>query len=229
MRHMNKLEVIAWSVDDAIRIEEGGADRIELVVDLDKGGLTPPLDLVKKVVEKVNIPVRVMIRDKWDSFVYDDEMMQGHLIYIELLQHINPEGIVFGSLTDKDLIDFDQLNEVIKVKGNMKLTFHRAFDELRSKVALKQFRHLAKYDVDTLLTSGLENSAWEGRKLIKKLIDKEKINILPGKSIDINNYQGIIKETGATYIHVGYAVRDKDGRIDINLIKKMKEGMNNND
>jgi copper homeostasis protein len=37
------LEVIACSVADAVAAERGGADRLELVRDLNVGGLTPPL------------------------------------------------------------------------------------------------------------------------------------------------------------------------------------------
>lgn len=224
---MNKLEVIAWSMDDAIKIEQAGADRIELVIDLEKGGLTPPLELVKQVIDTVKIPVRVMVRDTDASFVYDKETMDKHLMFITALKDIKPEGIVFGSLTKDNKIDFKQLKQVIDVKGDMRLTFHRAFDELDSSIALKQFDELSKYDVDTLLTSGLEASALKGSEFIKKLIDKRTINILPGKSIDFSNYKDILKETHAKYLHVGYSVRDKQGNIDIELIEELKKGMNN--
>lgn len=222
-----KLEVIAWSVEDATLIEKGGADRIELVVELERGGLTPPINLVREVVNAVDIPVRVMVRDTDSSFVYNKDLMHGHVLYVQALRDIKPEGIVFGSLTKNKQIDFDQLNEIIEAKGNMKLTFHRAFDEIERAEVISQFEKLSKYDVDTILTSGLSDSALEGSRVIKTLIEKNKINILPGKSIDLDNYKKVIENTGANYIHVGYAVRDKDGNIDVNLIEKMKEGMNN--
>src|SRR5688572_29843809 len=57
------LEVIAETVEDARVAEQGGAGRIELVRDLSRGGLTPPLALVEAVVRAVSIPVRVMIRE----------------------------------------------------------------------------------------------------------------------------------------------------------------------
>ena len=60
----NKVEAIAWSVEDAKRIVEAGADRIELIVNLNEGGLTPPYELVKQVCEvSGDVPVRVMVRD----------------------------------------------------------------------------------------------------------------------------------------------------------------------
>lgn len=42
------LEVIVCSVTDALEAERGGADRTEVVRDLDRGGLTPYLDLVRQ-------------------------------------------------------------------------------------------------------------------------------------------------------------------------------------
>ncbi len=226
---MNKLEVIAWTLDDAIEIYKAGADRIELVADLERGGLTPDLDLVKQVVQLVNIPVRVMIRNTDDSFAYDESTMMEHILYIQKLKKINPEGIVFGSLTKEGRINFEQLDSVIKAKGEMKLTFHRAFDELDEEILQSEFDKLSKYDVDTLLTSGACVNAWEGKDNIKKLIDKKTINILPGKSISIHNAKEIVGYTGANYIHVGYSVRDQensDGKIDRNKIESLRRSIN---
>ncbi len=226
---MGKIEVIAWTLKDIIDIQEGGADRIELVVDLDKGGLSPNLLLVKQVAEIATIPVRVMVREHDESFVYDEQTMNKHIKYVKELSKLdNIDGIVFGSLTSDNKINFDQLKSIIKVKGNMKLTFHRAFDEIDEEDFLEQFDELSKYDVDTLLTSGLKSSALLGKENIKKLVDKKTINILPGKSISIDNSSEIVKYTGADYIHVGYSVRNSSQEHSIilpNEIRKIKESI----
>jgi copper homeostasis protein CutC len=57
------LEVIVTSLDDAIEAERGGATRLEVVRDLDRGGLTPSLGLVHDIVAAVRIPIRVMVRE----------------------------------------------------------------------------------------------------------------------------------------------------------------------
>ncbi len=226
----NKIEVIAWSLDDALEIYKAGADRIELVADLSRGGLTPDLDLVKQVVQLTNIPVRVMVRETDESFVYDEQTMIKHIEYVEKLREIGPEGIVFGSLTHEGKINFVQLESIIKVKGDMKLTFHRAFDELDESNFEEEFDKLSQYDVDTLLTSGTCVNAWEGRYILKRLIEKGTINILPAKSISIHNAKDIIDNTGANYVHVGYAVRDvenESGKIDKNKIEELVNSINN--
>lgn len=224
---MNKLEVIAWTVDDAVRIEKGGADRIELVVDLDRGGLTPPRNLVEQVLNSVRIPVRVMVRDTDKSFTYDEITFNQMLLYIEAIKELRPEGIVFGSITEDGLIDFNQLRQVIEAKGDMKLTFHRAFDELDQSIVMDQFDQLSRYEVDTILSSGTEKTALEGAETLKQLVNKQSINILPGSGINLDNYKEVLKKTKANYLHVGYAVRDNDGNIDIDKVKQMKEGINN--
>ncbi len=226
---MNKVEVIAWTLDDAIEIYKSGADRIELVSEMEKGGLSPNLEIVKQVVEIVDIPVRVMVRHTDESFVYDSKTMSEHIQYINELKKIGPEGIVFGSLTEEGLINFEQLQEVIDAKGEMKLVFHRAFDELPKLHFLDQFDRLSKYDVDTLLTSGTCRTAEVGVHNIKNLVDRETINILPGKSITVLNARKIVKATGVEWVHVGYAARDNndiDGKISKDKIRYIKESIN---
>ncbi|MBZ5565222.1 MAG: copper homeostasis protein CutC [Acidobacteriia bacterium] len=47
---------------------EGGASSLEVCVQLDRAGLTPPLRLVQEIVQRVPIPARVMLRER-DDFV----------------------------------------------------------------------------------------------------------------------------------------------------------------
>ncbi len=227
---MNKLEVIAWSVQDVIDICNSKAHRIELVADIEKGGLTPSIELVREAVEISTLPIRVMVREKDESFIYDDGIMDEHISFINELKNINPEGIVFGSLTNDGKINVEQLERVIKAKGEMKLTFHRAFDELCDECYLDEYRLLSKYDVDTLLTSGTKENALIGIDNIRTLIQEgAKVNILPGKSISIENARKIVDATNAKFIHVGYSVRDTNdqhGRISIEKINEIVEEIN---
>jgi len=225
----NKVEVIAWTVEDAKRIEAAGADRIELIVDLKKGGLTPPYELVKEVSEIATIPVRVMVRDTWDSFVYSKEVMDSHIKYIESMRDLNIEGIIFGSLDETGKLNLKDLERVIAAKGNLKLTYHRAFDELDEKDAVEEFRKLSKYDIDWLLTAGTKTNAQDGIPVIKKLVEEKTINVLAGTSISIKNAQYIIDETGVNFIHVGTSVREDhtaDTELNIDKIKALIEEIN---
>ena len=57
------LEVIVQSVSDAREAARGGADRLEVVRNLEAGGLTPPHDLVRDIAAEVSLPLRVMVRE----------------------------------------------------------------------------------------------------------------------------------------------------------------------
>ncbi len=224
-----KLEVIAWTIEDVIEISKSNASRIELVANIEKGGLSPSIKFVKEASLVSLLPIRVMVRETDESFVYDDEIMQKHISFVKQIKELNIEGIVFGSLTNENKINVKQLEDIIKVKGNLRLTFHRAFDEISEDDYIDEFDILSSYRVDTLLTSGVKDNAYDGRLNIKKLVDMNTISILPGKSISINNAREIINDTGANYIHVGYSVRDIEnsrGNIDINKINDIVKKVN---
>ena len=61
------IEAAVESLDDALAAVEGGADRLELCANLADGGTTPSEDLIADVVERVAIPVFVMIRPRGGS------------------------------------------------------------------------------------------------------------------------------------------------------------------
>src|ERR1051326_1190273 len=57
------LEVIVCCVADAFEAQKGGASRLEVVRDLDRGGLTPSIQLVQAIKDAVDLPLRVMVRE----------------------------------------------------------------------------------------------------------------------------------------------------------------------
>jgi copper homeostasis protein CutC len=91
-----ELEVIVSSLDDAIEAERGGATRLEIVRDLNRGGLTPPLGLVSDILATVRIPLRVMLRER------DDYVISGSRERDDLcrtggeLSALGIEGLVLG-------------------------------------------------------------------------------------------------------------------------------------
>ena len=77
MREMNMIiEICANSFESAKAAQDGGANRIELCTDLSNGGLTPSHDLIEVVLEKLNIPVHVLIRPRSGDFVYSEKEME---------------------------------------------------------------------------------------------------------------------------------------------------------
>ena len=64
------LECCVDSVESAVAAKAGGADRIELCSGLVIGGLSPSKALFQKIREKVDIPIRTLLRTRFGDFCY---------------------------------------------------------------------------------------------------------------------------------------------------------------
>lgn len=200
------LEIIASTVEEAVAAEQAGADRIELVSALSEGGLTPSYGLIRQVVSTVEIPVHVLVRPHSKSFVYSKSDEETIITDIDLIRELGVAGIVVGSLTADGRVDEGFLGRIIKHKGELSLTFHRAIDSSRD--ILEAAEVLADFpEVDRILTSGGQATALEGKETIARLIeDHPDLIILPGSGITLENAETLLKATKASELHVGSAV-----------------------
>ncbi|WP_214804498.1 copper homeostasis protein CutC [Exiguobacterium sp. s46] len=200
------LEIIASTVEEAVAAEQAGADRIELVSALSEGGLTPSYGLIRQVVSTVEIPVHVLVRPHSKSFVYSKSDEETIITDIDLIRELGAAGIVVGSLTADGRVDEGFLGRIIKHKGELSLTFHRAIDSSRD--ILEAAEVLADFpEVDRILTSGGQATAVEGKETIARLIeDHPDLIILPGSGITLENAETLLKATKASELHVGSAV-----------------------
>src|ERR1043165_8049738 len=57
------LEVIVCCVADAVEAQKGGASRLEVVRELDRGGLKPSIQLIQAIKDAVDLPLLVMVRE----------------------------------------------------------------------------------------------------------------------------------------------------------------------
>lgn len=217
------LEAIAASVADAMAAERGGAHRIELISRFDLGGLTPPLELVREVVASVRIPVRVMLRNKEDFEVRDEHERAQLCAMAEQLATTGIDGLVCGFLRDGD-IDEDLLARAINSAPNLRVTFHRAFEELRDPIAaisrLKQFPQ-----VDRILTSG--TGATIAQRIAQlaacETAAQPEITILAGGGMDEATVRQIRGHTRIREFHVGRGVRRPatiDGVVDAARVRE---------
>lgn len=216
------LEIIGMSVEDAKAIEYCGANRIELVSALTEGGLTPSFSMIEKVINSVDIPVNVMIRNHAKSFRYsgyDLEVMQKD---IEIVKSLGANGVVLGLLDDNKKIDTDGLEKLLEAVSDIDVTFHKAIDETN---VLESVNVLNKYDkITTILTAGGVKSILENTNDIKSMIKNSKANILLGGGLNFDNIENIKKLTHATDFHFGTAVRINKspfGEIDTNKLSQL--------
>ena len=212
------IEIIGTTIEDVRRIEEGGADRIELVSALSEGGLTPSYSLIERVVQNVKIPVNVMIRPHGKSFIYTDEEIELMEEDIIIAKELNANGVVFGVLNINNEICIPSLEKLLKACDGIDVTFHRAIDELSNQV--RGIEVLATYgQIKNVLTSGGKGNILGNIPVIKNMVEKAKhINVIAGGGLDLHNIKEIMIKTKAPQYHFGTAVRnDKSTFGEINI------------
>ena len=173
------IEVCAESYEYAVKAEKADADRIELCRDLQLDGLTPEYGTAKKTIQKLKIPVFVLIRPREGDFVYSNEEFELMKQDIIKFKEIGCKGIVSGILNNDKTIDIERTKELVKLSRPLEFTFHRAFDVVTNPY--KELENLISLGVNRILTSGQKEQAYEGLKLLKELNKRanKKIKILP--------------------------------------------------
>lgn len=213
------LEACVDSVESAIHATKGGADRLELCSNLIIGGTTPSLSLFKEVRKVCDKEIRVLIRPRFGDFLYSDYEFSIIKEEIKEFKKLGAEGVVIGILKADGNLDEDRMKALIKEAGTMKITLHRAFD-----VCVDPFKALSQcieMGIDTILTSGQEESAVKGLDLLKELNEmaKGKIHLMAGSGVSAPVIKEIYTNTGISSYHLsGKIVMDSK-------MKYRKEGV----
>ncbi len=193
------LEVCANSYQSAINAQIAGAHRIELCQELHVGGLSPTIEMFKKVKQELTIPVYVLIRPRAGNFMYSAEEFELLLNQIETFKNHGANGIVCGALNEDNTINQEQTKQLIEASRPLSFTFHRAFDEVSNPIEAVHI--LASLGVNRILTSGQKTTAVEGVELLKKLkVTSNNIVILPGAGIRPDNVE-VFRDLGFQEIH----------------------------
>ncbi len=222
------LEIIAVTLDEVLQIEKIGGTQIELISAFAEGGLTPSYGLIEKSLERVKIPVNVMLRPHSRSFTYskyDLEVMHSDAI---IMYGLGVKNVVVGVLDENGLPDMEALDYILDGTG-LTITFHRAFDS--SSDLLKSLEILKGYvRVKAILTSGGEGKAENNLDMLKQIIlNRGHINILVGSGVDVENMNRINTELNNPNYHIGTGVRGSnfnnpiDDQQLIEIVKKYNE------
>jgi len=196
-----KFEVCAVNIQSALAAQRAGAHRIELCSALDVGGLTPSLGLIRAAVQALEIPVHVLIRPREGDFCYSDLELEIMLEDIRLCREAGAAGVVVGALTEDGPLDLPKMKAMKAAAGDLDITCHRAFDFTPDPAeALEQ---LIAMGFGRVLSSGQSDSAYEGRFLLKKMVQQadNRIAVMPGAGVDAENIRSIVEVTGACDFH----------------------------
>ncbi len=186
-------EVCVESFDEAIRAVAAGATRIELCENLAVGGTTPSYGTIRKCLDKLSVPVMVMIRPRGGNFTYSKdefEIMQEEIL---LCKELAVTGVVFGLLDNKGNIDEMRTRLLVQLARPMQVTFHKAIDvaaNILASVAL-----LKDIGVERILSSGGKPTAFEGRETLNRMIElaSPKLSIIVAGKVVHENFEEIRK------------------------------------
>ena len=234
------LEIAVFNIQSAILASKAGADRIELCENPFDGGTTPSYGTLKTVREKINIPVFPIVRPRGGDFLYNDEEYEVMRKDILLIKDLGFEGVVIGLLKQDGTIDVSRTIKLVELAYPLEVTFHRAFD--RATEPLQALEDVISCGCQRMLTSGQVPNAFDGKELIKQLIQQadDRIIIMPGSGVRSSNIKELAAYTGAGELHSSArkmrpsqmqffqkSMEEKLEKIavDTDEIKKMKEAL----
>lgn len=195
------LEIATFNLQSAILAEAAGADRIELCENPADGGTTPSYGTLMLAKEKITIPVFPIIRPRGGDFFYNEDEYAVMKKDIQLCKSLGYEGVVVGLLNEDGNVDVKRTSKFVEIAYPMEVTFHRAFD--RACEPFKAMEDIINCGCRRILTSGQVPNAFDGKELIKQLIETaaSRIVIMPGSGVRSNNIKEILEYTGTEEIH----------------------------
>lgn len=197
------LECCVDSVESALCAEKGGASRLELCANLPIGGPTPTPALLHRIRRESDIRIHVLIRPRFGDFCYSDYELDMMCEEIRMFrEEKNVQAVVIGVLNADGNLNLAAMEKMMREAQGMDVTLHRAFDMCRDPH--KTMEEAIALGVRTILTSGQQQSAWEGRNLIRQLIEQAdgRIDIMAGAGIGAEAIRLLRPVTGGSSYHM---------------------------
>lgn len=215
------LEVAVDSPDDALAALAAGAQRVELCADLAVGGLTPPVDWVRRVDEAFPKRVAVMIRPAPGPFTADAATLALMERQIDGAILAGARSVVFGVLDSSGCVDAGAAARLWSRCTGAKAVFHRAVDHTPD--VGEAIERLIDVGIERVLTSGGAESAVCALGLAGLGALRERaggrIQILPGGGVRASNVHHVLAASRATQVHS--SCRDAAGRFDLGEVRAM--------
>ncbi|MEM1218708.1 MAG: copper homeostasis protein CutC [Bacteroidota bacterium] len=197
-----RLEACVETLEECVLAQERGAQQLELCGNLAEDGLTPPLELVRQVLQKISIPVKVMVRPRPGNFRYSEGELATMESDIIAFRALPIAGIVLGALQADQTIDLFATHRLAQLAGKLSVTFHKAIDATPDPV--EAYRQLLTIPgITHVLSSGGASTAWEGRAPLKEMIriGTDHIRVIPAGKILPTNLSELDAYLGAETYH----------------------------
>lgn len=197
------LEIAVTSPQGAVVARDGGADRVELCVGLELGGLTPSQALVETTHE-TGIPAHALVRCRPGGFVHTPDEVELMVREVRTVLRSGAAGVVVGALRPDRTLDEDALLRFVdaarSVSATAEITLHRAVDHAVDPVAAAAT--LAALGFTRVLTSGGAPTAGAGAATIARMVDAAgPVQVMAGAGV-IPADIGALVATGAAAVHL---------------------------
>ncbi|HSW30593.1 MAG TPA: copper homeostasis protein CutC [Longimicrobiales bacterium] len=194
------VEACVTTVDEAVGAARSGARRLELCVDLDVGGFTPPLALLDAVRAAVDIPVYCMAR-RASGFMTTPGEAEAVARDVEALRGAGAPGVVVGFLAPDGRVDEAATRLAVDAAGGLPVTFHRAFDHAPD--LFEALETLAALGVGRVLTGGGPGAARDHADTLAELVARGagRVEILVGGRVRGDHVRHLVEYTGAREVH----------------------------
>jgi len=197
------LEIAVTSPAGAIVARDGGADRVELCVGLELGGLTPSQALVETTHE-TGIPAHALVRCRPGGFVYDADEIDLMVREARTVLRSGAAGVVVGALRPDGSLDLDVLARFVdaarSVSAVAEVTLHRAIDHAADPVAA--VATLEALGFTRVLTSGAAPTAVAGADTITRMVAAAgSVQVMAGAGVTPADVPALVA-TGAAAVHL---------------------------
>ncbi len=194
------IEICVDSVELAQAAERGGADRVELCHDLTCGGITPSEQVMRDTRRHLQLPIHVLIRPRAGDFCYSWEEFELMKHQISMAKCVGMDAIVLGIL-DHEQVDLSRTAQLVELSRPLPVTFHRAFDLCRN--LRSSLEAVVQTGAKRILTSGGKDHVIDALPMLADLVSlaRDRITVMPGGGIRLNNLEKILLATGARELH----------------------------
>jgi len=219
------LEVIALDAQDARLAVAGGADRLELVSEMEFSGFNPPVQAFAAIRAAVDVPLRVMVRLRDGFRSGGPQALTALTASVKELRAAGADEFVLGWLDERGAVDLDAVETVLGALDGAPWTFHKAIDRAADRDRVfAAIRGLP--GLDTVLTSGGPFPAGRGIDVLAAEAAREAalgpagLRLLAGGGLRLGDVPAL-RAAGLSAFHVGTAARtsgDWAGPIDPDLL-----------
>jgi len=209
---IRRVEICVFSFDDAIAAVEAGADRLEICVNYNLGGISMPIEELTELAIRLKqlnfvnaqgkIKAAIMCRPRGGDFDYSANEFSLLTNYASTVAKLGFEALVSGLLkieNDHRILEEGRISSLVAIckENRMEFVFHRAFDEMKDpNAALKS---LSLLGVNRVL-SGWGQQDWSTFLLLIAEAKRLNIDLLPGGGIRSDNVQRYW-ELGLGWVH----------------------------